>query len=198
METPMAPIIRSLKMLLVRGGSHLLRNIESFSSLVDDLRDYSWRLSRSEAHFLRALLCLRDELVASAPIIASVDGAEARYQKTRVALFDQARSVEENMRMLETSLSAYFHDEDACDARISELRTELTALEERKLDIQNGVREDIGNLLEHRRIQLELKSQVASLGGALERLMNNRGMARTCKLDINKMCEEAEDAAKYL
>ncbi|MCI71274.1 hypothetical protein A2U01_0092537, partial [Trifolium medium] len=44
MESPATPIVRALKKLLTRGVEHLLDEVESFSSLVDDLRDYSWRL----------------------------------------------------------------------------------------------------------------------------------------------------------
>ncbi|MCI57966.1 hypothetical protein A2U01_0079219, partial [Trifolium medium] len=63
MESPAAPVVRALKKLLSKGLDHLIDEVESFSSLVDDLRGYSWRLSWQETHLLNILLRLRTELV---------------------------------------------------------------------------------------------------------------------------------------
>ncbi|MCI26145.1 hypothetical protein A2U01_0047340, partial [Trifolium medium] len=167
-------------------------------SLVDDLRGYSWRLSWPEAHFLRSLLRLREELVDRAPVISSVGGVEQRYHKAKSAIFDQSWFVEESIRMHENTLAAYFHEEEVCDARVLELRNELAKLKEQKKEIQLGIREDVGNLLKRRKIQLELKSKVANLGGTLERLMEDLDVVKACKLNIESMCYEVEEAAKFL
>ncbi|MCI05994.1 hypothetical protein A2U01_0027049, partial [Trifolium medium] len=39
---PVAPLIKSLKKMLRKEPKDLMEEIESFSSLVDDLRGYSW------------------------------------------------------------------------------------------------------------------------------------------------------------
>ncbi|MCI06333.1 hypothetical protein A2U01_0027392 [Trifolium medium] len=171
MESPAAPVVRALKKLLSKGSEHLINEVESFSSLVDDLRGYSWRLSWQEAHFLRCLLRLREELVDGVPIIFSVEDAERRHREVKSALFDQ------------TCL---------------DLKGELAKLTEKKREIQSDIKEDIAKLLEKRKILLELKSKQASLGGAIERLLEDLEMVKTCKLNIEGMCYEAEEAAKFL
>ncbi|MCH94482.1 hypothetical protein A2U01_0015443, partial [Trifolium medium] len=49
-ESPIAPIMRALQKMLRRGVKSLLGEVESFSSLVDDLRGLSWRLFAQESH----------------------------------------------------------------------------------------------------------------------------------------------------
>ncbi|MCI05908.1 hypothetical protein A2U01_0026963, partial [Trifolium medium] len=146
MESPVAPIIRALKKLLLKGLEHLINEVESFSSLVDDLRVYSWRLSWQEAHFLRCLLRLREELVDGVPVIFSVEDVERRH-----------------------------HEENA-DAKILDLKGELVKVREKKKELQKDIREDIAKLLEKRKILLELKSKQANLGGTIERLMEDLEM----------------------
>ncbi|MCI81371.1 hypothetical protein A2U01_0102644, partial [Trifolium medium] len=59
-------------------------------------------------------------------------------------------------------------------------------------------REDVAKLLEKHKIHLELKSKQANLGGNLERLMEDLDMVKNCKLNLESMCYEAEEAAKFL
>ncbi|MCH86036.1 hypothetical protein A2U01_0006890, partial [Trifolium medium] len=172
--------------------------VESFSSLVDDLRDYSWRLSRQESHFLHCLLRLRNDLVDGVHVISPVEDAERRHREAKFALFDQTWFVEENMRMYESNLAAYFHEKETCDARAVKLKNELAELRERKKELQLSVREDVAKLLEKRKILLELKSKQANLWAVLERLIEDSEMVKNCKLGIEGSCYEAEEAAKFL
>ncbi|MCH93986.1 hypothetical protein A2U01_0014940, partial [Trifolium medium] len=93
---------------------------------------------------------------------------------------------------------AYFHEEETSDAKALELRGELAKLRERKKEIQFSIKEDIDKLLEKSKILLELKSKQANLGGTIERLMEDLEMVKNCKLNIESMCYEAEEAAKFL
>ncbi|MCI01471.1 hypothetical protein A2U01_0022496, partial [Trifolium medium] len=113
------------------------------------------------------------------------------------ALFDQTWFVEESMRMYESNLAAYFHEEETSNAKALELRGELAKLKEKKKEIQLDIKEDIAKLLKKRKILLELKSKQANLGGTIERLMEDLDTVKNCKLNIESMCYEAEEAAKF-
>ncbi|MCH95798.1 hypothetical protein A2U01_0016780 [Trifolium medium] len=156
MGSPMAHIINALKKMLLKGPEYLLREVESFSSFVDDLRDYSWRLSSHESCFLQRLLRLRTELVDDVPLIFSAEEADRQHRKVMSALFDQTWFVKESMRMYESNLAAYFHEEENCDAKAIKLRGYLARLEGRKKELQISVKEDVAKLLEKRHLLLEL------------------------------------------
>jgi chromosome segregation ATPase len=138
-------IIQDLLNELFQGPDHLLREVETFSSLVDDLRGYSWRLSSHESCFLTRLLRLRAELVDKVALVFSIEDAERRHRQTMSRTFDQIWSVSESMRTYESNLAARFHEEDSCDARIAELKGELARLEGRKMELQAGIKEDVAN-----------------------------------------------------
>ncbi|GAU28889.1 hypothetical protein TSUD_293410 [Trifolium subterraneum] len=89
MTSPVPSIIQDLLNELFQGPDHLLHEVETFSSLVDDLRGYSWRLSSHESCFLTRLLRLRAELVDKVTLVFSIEDAERRYRQTMSRTFDQ-------------------------------------------------------------------------------------------------------------
>ncbi|GAU29783.1 hypothetical protein TSUD_161880 [Trifolium subterraneum] len=95
MSSPVPSIIQDLLNELLQGPDHLLREVETFSSLVDDLRGYSWRLSSHESCFLTRLLRLRSELVDKIALVFSIEDAERRHRQTMSKTFDQIWSAED-------------------------------------------------------------------------------------------------------
>jgi hypothetical protein len=72
------PLVMEIKNVFRRGINDLIDDTESFYTLVSDLQDEVAELTPSERRFLDYLIPFRDKLVRDAPVIASVECAEAR------------------------------------------------------------------------------------------------------------------------
>jgi hypothetical protein len=106
------PLVMELKNVLRRGINDLIDDTEGFCTLVNDLKDEEVELTPSERRFLEYLVPFRDKLVRDAPVIASVECAEARSQAELSVILDKSWDMKEAMRMYEGSLSASFDMEE--------------------------------------------------------------------------------------
>jgi hypothetical protein len=52
LESPAMPAIRQIKNLLGYETEELMDQVEEFKAFVDELKDYSWRLTKKETAFL--------------------------------------------------------------------------------------------------------------------------------------------------
>jgi hypothetical protein len=71
------PLVIEARNVLRRGVGDVIDHTEGFCTLVNDLQDEASDLTPSERRFLDYLVPFRDKLVRDAPIIASVECAEA-------------------------------------------------------------------------------------------------------------------------
>jgi hypothetical protein len=97
-----------------------------FSSVVTNLRDYSWRLTLPQHEFLDCLLALKDRMIKNFPFISAMEESRCHNQLTDVAIFDEMWLVKEEMRMYESTLAASFDEETLlsnkslrCDCRLT-------------------------------------------------------------------------------
>jgi hypothetical protein len=118
----------------------LIDDTESFCVLVSDLQDEEAELTSSERRFLGYLVPFRDKLVRDAPVIASVECAEAQSQDELSAILDKSWNVKEAMRMYESTLSASFGMEEEYDRVTDKLQAEIDQLKEKKARLQADIR----------------------------------------------------------
>jgi hypothetical protein len=79
------------------GINDLINDTEEFCTLVNDLQDEAYELTPSERRFRNYLIPFRDKLVRDAPIIASVECAEARSQTELSAILEKSWDMKEAM-----------------------------------------------------------------------------------------------------
>jgi small-conductance mechanosensitive channel len=170
-----------IKNVLRRGVNDLIEDTESFCILVNDLQDEEAELTPSERQFLEYLIPFRDKLVRDAPVIASVECAEAQSQDELSAILDKSWDVKEAMRMYEGTLSASFDMEEEYDRVTDKLQAEIDQLKEKKERLREDIRQDIASLLERRRALLELKEDQRRLGRLHDRRFAELEVAMDCK-----------------
>ncbi|MCH94483.1 hypothetical protein A2U01_0015444 [Trifolium medium] len=98
------------------------------------------------------------------------------------------------MRLYESTLAAYFHEEESSDIRVRELTGELHRLEGRKKELQDGVKGDVARLLEIRRTLLELELKQKRLEGDLNQIMEDLDLVKKCHQTIEDMWTAAAEA----
>ncbi|KAK2423729.1 hypothetical protein QL285_034162 [Trifolium repens] len=175
------PLVMEIKNVLHRGVNDLIDDTEPFCVLVNDLQDEEAELTPSERRFLEYLIPFRDKLVRDAPVIASVECAEARSQDELSAILDKSWDVKEAMRMYEGTLSASFDMEEEYDRVTDKLQAEIDQLKEKKERLREDIRQDIASLLERRRALLELKEDQRRLGRLHDRSFAELEVAMDCK-----------------
>ncbi|KAK2443868.1 hypothetical protein QL285_014937 [Trifolium repens] len=158
------PLVMEIKNVLRRGINDLIEDTEPFCILVNDLQDEEAELTPFERQFLEYLIPFRDKLVRDAPVIASVECAEAQSQDELSAILDKSWNVKEAMRMYEGTLSASFDMEEEYDRVTDKLQAEIDHLKEKKEHLRENIRQDIASLLERRWALLELKEDQRRLG----------------------------------
>ncbi|KAK2381848.1 hypothetical protein QL285_069427 [Trifolium repens] len=175
------PLVMEIKNVLRRGINDLIDDTESFCTLVSDLQDEEAELTPSECRFLDYLIPFRDKLVRDAPVIASVECAEARSQAELSVILDKSWDMKGAMRMYEGTLSASFDMEGEYDRVADKLQAEVDQLKEKKKQLQEDIRQDIASLLERRRALLELKEDQRRLGRSHDRTFTELEVAMDCK-----------------
>jgi hypothetical protein len=180
------PLILEARNVLRRGVGDLIDDTEGFCTLVNDLQDEASELTPTERRFLDYLVPFRDKLVRDAPVIASVECAEAESQSVLSNILDKSWDLKEAMRMYEGTLSASFDMEEEYDRAIVKLQEEIEHLEEKKKKLKMDIRDDISLLLERRQSLLELKDKQR-----LARIAHDRTSA---EMEVAMDCKEALEA----
>jgi myosin heavy subunit len=175
------PLVMEIKNMLRRGVNDLIEDTEPFCILVNDLQDEEAELTPSERQFLEYLIPFRDKLVRDAPVIASVECAEAQSQTELSAVLDKSWNLKEAMRMYEGTLSASFEMEEKYDRFADRLQAEMDELKEKKQQLREDIRQDVASLLEKRRALLELKESRKMLVRAHDRSSAELEVAMDCK-----------------
>ncbi|GAU45856.1 hypothetical protein TSUD_371520 [Trifolium subterraneum] len=98
----------------------LMEQVDDFSVFVDELRDYSWRLTNKELLFLECVLLLKKEMVA-----------------------------DEGIRMYEELIASAFFEEEVVDRQMCSLEENLKALRHKKDALATITKEDVAKLLEN-------------------------------------------------
>jgi hypothetical protein len=179
------PLIFEARNVLRRGVGDLIDDTEGFCTLVSDLQDEASELTPTERRFLDYLVPFRDKLVRDAPVIASVECAEAESQSVLSNILDKSWDLKEAMRMYEGTLSASFDMEEEYDRAIIKLQEETELLAEKK-KLKMDIRDDIALLLERRQSLLELKDKQR-----LSRIAHDRTSA---EMEVAMDCKEALEA----
>jgi small-conductance mechanosensitive channel len=187
------PLVMEIRNVLRRGVNDLIDDTESFCILVSDLQEEEAELTSSERRFLEYLVPFRDKLVRDAPVIASVECAEAQSQDELSTILDKSWNVKEAMRMYEGTLSASFEMEEEYDRATDKLQAEIDQLKEKKERLQADIRQDIASLLERRRALLELKEDQRRLGRLHDQSLAELEVAMDCKDALEKRWKKVKE-----
>jgi chromosome segregation ATPase len=182
-----------IKNVLRRGVDELIDDTENFCTLVSDLQGEEAELTPSERRFLEYLVPFRDKLVRDAPVIASVECAEAQSQTELSAVLDKSWNLKEAMRMYEGTLSASFEMEEKYDHFADRLQAEMDELKEKRQQLREDIRQDVASLLEKRRALLELKESQKMLGRAHDRTSAELEVAMDCKDALEARCKKVRE-----
>jgi hypothetical protein len=130
------PLVMEIRNVLRIGINDLINDTEGFCVLVNDLHDEKVELTPSERRFMEYQVLFRDNLVRDAPVITSVECAEARRHAELSVILDKSRDMKEAMRMYEGTLSASFDMEEEYDRVADKLQAEVDQLKENKAQLQ--------------------------------------------------------------
>jgi GTPase involved in cell partitioning and DNA repair len=86
LESPAAPSLKQLRNMLGYDTDDLMDQVEDFSTMVQELKDYSWRLTKKETAFLEVALELQKKLVFDAAFIQTAENVEYCHKEVEEAL----------------------------------------------------------------------------------------------------------------
>jgi hypothetical protein len=195
MASSVASLIYALRTLLLQEPEDLMDDYEDFTSMVTNLRDYSWRLTPPQHEFLGYLLALRDRMIKDFPFIMAVEESRCHSQRTNAAIFDEMWLVKEGMRMYESNLAVCFDEEDNLKHQLAKLRAEIDQLEAKKCKLKKDIKDDITRLLEKRRTLLELQDRLRVHGEDAANVHGDLEIARECRQKIEELWDNAREAA---
>jgi hypothetical protein len=95
----------------------LLDQAGDFKTDVDELKDYSWRLTEKEIAFLEQVLELQKRMISDAAFIQTAENMESCHNEVEEALAKQVAVTKERIQVQEEILSLSMSAEDAIDNR---------------------------------------------------------------------------------
>ncbi|MCH97517.1 hypothetical protein A2U01_0018512 [Trifolium medium] len=114
-ESPAIPAIKQIRRMLHFSTEDLMEQVNDFTVFVEELKDYTWRLTNKESLFLECVLRFQKELAADVPFIHLVEEAEYCHKEVVAAVFNQTWLVKEGMRVQEEILAISFNEEEKID-----------------------------------------------------------------------------------
>jgi hypothetical protein len=86
LESPAMPAIKQVKNMLEYDTEELMDQVEDFKTFVEELKDYSWRLTDKEKAFLELALELHKRLEKDAVFITTTETVSECYVEMGDAL----------------------------------------------------------------------------------------------------------------
>jgi hypothetical protein len=119
LESSAKPAIRQIKNMLGYDIEDLLDQVEEFKTFVDELKDYSSRLSEKETAFLELALELQKRLVNDAAFIQTAENIADCHNEMEEAMSKRIAVTKEHIQVQEENLSLSMSAEDAVDKTAS-------------------------------------------------------------------------------
>jgi cysteinyl-tRNA synthetase len=132
LDSPAMPAFSQVKNFLEEDLEELLDNVEDFKTFVDELNDYSWRLTDKEKAFLELVLELSKRLEKDVAFIATTKTVSDCYLDMGEALEKKVAVTKDSIELQEESLYLNMAAEEAVENRIEVLEKEFRPLMKRK------------------------------------------------------------------
>jgi hypothetical protein len=139
LESSAMPAIKKIKNLLGFDTEDLLDQVEEFKNSVDELKDYSWRLTEKETAFMEIALELQKRMVKDAAFIETTENIAHCHSEMEEAMKKKIVVTKERIQVQEEILSLSISAKDAIDNRIEILEKELRPLMKRKRNLQMDI-----------------------------------------------------------
>jgi BMFP domain-containing protein YqiC len=138
LESPAMPAIKQVKNMLEYDTEELMDQVEDFKTFVEELKDYSWRLTDKEKAFLELALELHKRLEKDAAFITTTETVSECYVEMGDALEKKIVVTKESIELQEESLYLNMSTEEAVENRIEELEKELRSADEKENEFSIG------------------------------------------------------------
>ncbi|KAK2382245.1 hypothetical protein QL285_069793 [Trifolium repens] len=195
LESPAMPAIKQVKNMLEYETEELMDQVEEFKTFVDELNDYSWRLTDKEKNFLELALELQKRLVKDAAFITTAETVSECHTEMGDALEKRIVVTKESIQLQEESLSLNMSAEEAVENCIEVLERELRPLMKRKRNLQMEIQYDVARLIRTRSSLARLKEKEDRLDDDLDKIIFDTNVARRYKGEIEELHARAVEAA---
>jgi erythromycin esterase-like protein len=114
LESPAAPAIRQIRNMMGYDTDDLLDQVEELKTFVDELKDYSWRLTEKETAFLEQVLELQKRMAEDDAFIQTAENVESCHNEVEKALSKRVAGTKERIQVKEEILSLSFYVRGGC------------------------------------------------------------------------------------
>jgi hypothetical protein len=139
LESPAMPAFKQVKNMLDYDTEELMDQVEEFKTFVDELNDYSWRLTDKEKVFLELALELQKRLVKDATFITTAENISECHTEMENAMEKRIAVTKERIQLQEETLSLNMAAEEAIENHIEVQEKELRPLMKRKRNLQMDI-----------------------------------------------------------
>jgi BMFP domain-containing protein YqiC len=195
LESRAMPAIRQIKNMLGYETEELMDQVEEFKTFVDELKDYSWRLTEKEVAFFELALELQQRLVKDAAFIQTAENISDCHAEMEEAMKKRIVVTKECIQVQEEILSLSMSAEDAIDNRIEILEKELRPLMKRKRNLQMDIQYDIAKLIKTRSFLARLQEKQETLDDDLDKVIFDSNVAKQYNGEIEELHARAVEAA---
>jgi chromosome segregation ATPase len=195
MESPAVPAIRQIRNLLGYDTDDLLDRVEEFKTSIEELKDYSWRLTEKETTFLEKMLELQKRMVDGVAFIQTAENVEYCPNEVDETLSKRVEATKERIQVQKEILSLSLSAENAIDNRIEVLEKELKPLLKRKMNLQMDIHYDIAKLIRTHSFLSRLQDKQDTLNDDLDNVILNSKVAKKYKHEIEELHARAVEAA---
>jgi chromosome segregation ATPase len=195
LESPAMPAIKQVKNMLDYETEELMDQVEEFKTFVDELNDYSWRLTDKEKTFLELALELQKRLVKDAAFITTTENISECHTEMQDAMEKRIAVTKERIQLQEDILSLNMAAEEAIENRIEVLEKELRPLMKRKRNLQMDIQYDVAKIIRTRSSLARLQEQSDRLGDDLDKVIFDSNVAKRYKGEIEELHARAVEAA---
>jgi hypothetical protein len=164
---------------------------------VDELKDYSWRLTEKEAAFLELALELQERLVKDAAFIQTAENLVDCHSEMEEAMSKRIAVTKERIQVQDI-LSFSMSAEDTIDNRIEVLEKELRPLMKRKRNLQMDIQYDIAKLIKTRSFLARLQEKQETLDDDLNKVIFDSKVAKRYKGEIEELHARAVESKTAL
>jgi chromosome segregation ATPase len=175
------PVLMQLRNMLCYDTDDLMDQIEDFSSMVNELQDYSWRLTEKEHAFLAVVQELAKRLSDDTAFFVSTENVEYCHKELAEALEKKIEATKERIKSQEEVMALSLSAEEAIDNRIDALESQLRPLVKKKRNLQMDIQYDVAKLIRTRSYLCRLQEKDDVLTDDMRKLAMDSKVAKKQK-----------------
>jgi chromosome segregation ATPase len=195
LESPAMPAIRRVRDKAEEDIEELLDTVEEFTTYVEELNDYKWRLTDEHKVFLELALELSRRLEKDAAFIETITTGFDCYIELEDTLDKKISVTKDSINLQEESLYLNMSAEEAVENRIEILEKELRPLMKRKRNLQLDIEYDVARLIRTHSSLARLKEKMDRLHDDQDKIFPDLDVAKKYKGEIEELQADTVAAA---